>query len=99
MGIPGLNLDDTTYSGLPAGFVEGFGADSNSPPFNFGSGLGVNRCNCPLDQDEKQFQWVGNILKMMGNHQVKFGADSGAPTTCGCRRIGTVRVSSPSVRT
>ncbi len=70
VGIPGLNLDDTTYSGLPAGFVEGpVGA------FNFGSGLGVNRCNCPLDQDEKQFQWVGNILKIMGNHQVKFGTD------------------------
>ncbi len=76
VGIPGVNLDDTTYSGLPAGFVEGFGADPNSPSrFNFGSGLGVNRCNCPLDQDEKQFQWVGNIMKMMGNHQVKFGVD------------------------
>ncbi|MFB3905522.1 MAG: TonB-dependent receptor domain-containing protein [Acidobacteriota bacterium] len=70
VGIPGVNLDDTTYSGLPAGFVEG-----PVGGFNFGSGLGVNRCNCPLDQDEKQFQWVGNILKIAGNHQVKFGTD------------------------
>jgi len=69
-GIPGLNVDDTFSSGLPAGFVEGpVGA------FNFGSGLGVNRCNCPLDQNEKQFQIVGNVTKMQGNHSFKFGVD------------------------
>ena len=69
-GIPGLNFDNTFASGLPAGFVEGpVGA------FNFGSGLGVNRCNCPLDQDEKQFQVVGNLTKMYGNHSVKVGID------------------------
>ena len=69
-GIPGLNLDDTFSSGLPAGFVEGpVGA------FNFGSGLGVNRCNCPLDQNEKQFQLVGNVTRVAGNHSVKFGVD------------------------
>jgi hypothetical protein len=43
--------------------------------FNFGSGLGVNRCNCPLDQNEKQFQVVGNVTRMLGNHSVKFGVD------------------------
>jgi outer membrane receptor protein involved in Fe transport len=69
-GIPGLNLDDTFSSGLPAGFVQG-----PVGGFNFGSGLGVNRCNCPLDQNEKQFQVVGNITKMMGNHNIKFGID------------------------
>ena len=69
-GIPGLNLDTTFSSGLPAGFVEGpVGA------FNFGSGLGVNRCNCPLDQDEKQFQVVGNVTKIVENHNFKFGLD------------------------
>ena len=69
-GIPGLNLDDTFSSGLPAGFVEGpVGA------FNFGSGLGVNRCNCPLDQNEKQWQAVGNLTRIMGNHSIKFGMD------------------------
>jgi hypothetical protein len=73
-GIPGLNLDDTFASGLPAGFV---GGDSTTAPgdFEFGSGLGVNRCNCPLDQNEKQFQLVGNVTKMAGNHSVKFGID------------------------
>lgn len=69
-GIPGLNLDPTFTSGLPAGFVEG-----TRGAFNFGSGLGVNRCNCPLDQDEKQVQLVGNVTKLAGTHTFKFGAD------------------------
>ncbi len=69
-GIGGLNIDNTFSSGLPAGFVEG-----PVGGFNFGSGLGVNRCNCPLDQDEKQFQLVGNVTKLVQNHNVKFGID------------------------
>jgi hypothetical protein len=73
-GIPGLNLDDTFASGLPAGFIGG--EDSTAPgAFEFGSGLGVNRCNCPLDQNEKQFQVVGNVTKIVANHSVKFGID------------------------
>jgi outer membrane receptor protein involved in Fe transport len=68
-GIPGLNFDDTFSSGLPAGFVNGVGG------FNFGSGLGVNRCNCPLQQNEKQFQFVTNFTKSAGDHSVKFGID------------------------
>jgi hypothetical protein len=35
----------------------------------------VNRCNCPLDEDEKQVQFVGNLTRMMGTHTFKFGAD------------------------
>ena len=68
-GVPGLNLDTTFSSGLPALFVEGIGG------FNAGSGLGVNRCNCPLDQDESQWQIVGNVTKIWGDHTFKFGAD------------------------
>ena len=73
-GIPGLNLDDTFSSGLPAGFVS---TENSSAPgtFEFGSGLGVNSCNCPLDQNEKQFQLVGNVTKIVANHSVKFGID------------------------
>jgi hypothetical protein len=74
-GIPGLNLDDTFSSGLPAGFINSEGSSAPGA-FEFGSGLGVNRCNCPLDQNEKQFQLVGNVTKMVGNsHNVKFGVD------------------------
>jgi hypothetical protein len=69
-GIPGLNLDTTFTSGLPAGFIEG-----TRGAFNFGSGLGVNRCNCPLEQDEKQMQFVGNVTKLLGSHTIKMGAD------------------------
>src|SRR5258708_21650188 len=69
-GIPGLNLDNTFTSGLFGGFVEG------SRGFNFGSGLGVNRCNCPLDQVEKQLQLVGNVTRLFqNNHTVKVGMD------------------------
>ena len=73
-GIPGLNFDDTFTSGLPSIFV---GGNNTSGPgdFEFGAGLEVNRCNCPLDQDEKQWQVVSNLTKLMGNHTVKFGFD------------------------
>jgi len=73
-GILGLNLDSTFASGLPAFFI---GGDNDSRRMAFGSGLGerVGRCNCPLDEDEQQFQVVGNITKLMGNHSIKFGID------------------------
>ena len=73
-GIPGLNLDSTFASGLPAFFI---GGDSDSRRIAFGSGLGdrVGRCNCPLDQDEKQWQAVGNLTKLWGGHSMKFGID------------------------
>jgi hypothetical protein len=71
VGVRGLNLDEAS-SGLFAGFVNGNGG---VPDFNFGSGLGVNRCNCPLDQDEKQVQFVSNTTKFVGNHTFKFGVD------------------------
>jgi hypothetical protein len=89
VGIPGLNLDSTFTSGLPALFI---GGDGSTAPgaFEAGSGLGVNRCNCPLDQDEKQWQMVGNITKVWGNHSIKFGAD--------IRRAYNLRVPSDSHR-
>ena len=73
-GISGLNLDDTFASGLPAFFIAG---DSDSRRMAFGSGLGdrVGRCNCPLDQDEQQYQIVGNVTKLLGDHTFKFGID------------------------
>jgi hypothetical protein len=68
-GIPGLNLDKTFTSGLPFFNITGDG----------GSGLGysltLNRCNCPLAQRERQFQFVDNFSHTRGNHALKFGAD------------------------
>jgi hypothetical protein len=83
-GILGLNLDETFTSGLFAGFIEG------DRGFNIGSGLGVNRCNCPLDQNEKQLQLVGNITKLLGDHSIKFGID--------VRRAWNLRVPSDAHR-
>jgi outer membrane receptor protein involved in Fe transport len=83
-GIPGLNVDNTFSSGLPAGFIEG------DRGFNFGSGLGVNRCNCPLDQDETQWQLVGNLTKVLGTHNFKAGLD--------IRRANNLRVPSDAHR-
>ena len=85
VGVPGLNLDPFS-SGLFAGFVidpriqniaGGFslGTEELRKGFNFGSGQFVNRCGCPLDQEENQFQVVGNTTKLYGAHTVKFGAD------------------------
>jgi hypothetical protein len=67
-GIPGLNIDDFS-SHLGDFEVQGDGG------FRFGSGLGVGRCNCPLDQDEKQYQVVSNLTKIWGDHTAKFGID------------------------
>ena len=55
------------------------------------TGLGVARCNCPLIESEQQFQFVGNLTKMKGNHQFKFGAD--------VRYAQNLRVPSDSNRT
>jgi hypothetical protein len=78
-GVPGLNTDSTFNSGLFGGFVRTQGSDASNGAdqgfSNFGSGLGVNRCNCPLNEDEKQAQFVGNITRQMQNHTIKFGAD------------------------
>jgi hypothetical protein len=67
-GIPNANLGDHFTSGLGEFDMDGTGS-------NFGDGLGVARCNCPLIESEQQFQWVANITKMHGNHQFKFGGD------------------------
>ena len=72
--IPGTNLGDVTTSGLP-GFYFDTLQSSSSNPFQFGDGLGVGRCNCPLYEQERQYQFVNNWTKIVGNHQFKFGAD------------------------
>jgi outer membrane receptor protein involved in Fe transport len=67
-GIPGLNNDDFT-GGMPGFFINGVAG------FNFGYALGVSACNCPLRQNERQFQFVNNWTNLRGNHTIKFGAD------------------------
>jgi carboxypeptidase family protein/TonB-dependent receptor-like protein len=68
-GIPGLNLDNYFTSGMPSFFIDGQGG------FSWGYSLGVNQCNCPLNEQEQQFQFVNNWTRVRGNHDFKFGAD------------------------
>jgi len=68
-GIPGLNLDDYYTSGMPRFNMTGTGG------FAFGYALGTNSCNCPLNEQENEFQWVGNVTHNFGNHSMKFGMD------------------------
>ncbi|MGC9946841.1 MAG: carboxypeptidase-like regulatory domain-containing protein, partial [Bryobacteraceae bacterium] len=70
-GIPGLNLDKTYTSGMPYFDIQ----DSGVGDDKLGYGLGVNQCNCPLTQSERQIQFVDNVTKIHGNHSFKFGTD------------------------
>ncbi len=68
-GIPGLNVDDYYTSGMPHFGINGTGG------FSFGYSLGINSCNCPLNEQENEFQWVGNTTRIFGNHSLKAGVD------------------------
>lgn len=68
-GIPGLNLDSYYTSGMPNFRMNGTGG------FQFGYSLTTNSCNCPLNEQENEFQWVGNVTHNFGNHALKFGLD------------------------
>jgi outer membrane receptor protein involved in Fe transport len=84
IGIPGLNLGDTFTSGQPGFFIGQFGDSGventgdiarTGAISGVGFGLGINRCNCPLLENENGYQFVNNWTKILGNHSFKFGAD------------------------
>lgn len=68
-GAPDLNIADVGISGNN-GPNNGTGTGAQ-----YGAGLNVNRCNCPLTEREDQFQIVNNWTREIGNHSVKFGVD------------------------
>ena len=71
-GIPGLNLDNFYTSGLPEVDV----SRAEPPETSIGYALTNNtHCNCPLTEQEQQYQLVGNLTKTNGNHTFKMGAD------------------------
>jgi len=78
-GIPGMNMGTPETGGLSSFFPTINGNNSTTAQQeglpNFGDGLNVGRCNCPLTESEQQFQFVNNWTKIKGNHQFKFGAD------------------------
>lgn len=65
-GLNGLNGDNFYTSGLPY---------FNLGLTSLGYSLGANQCNCPLTENEGQYQVVDNLTKIQGNHSFKFGAD------------------------
>jgi outer membrane receptor protein involved in Fe transport len=69
-GTPDINIADlnvTSFNGGPN--------NSQNTGAQFGTGLNMNHCNCPLIEKEDQFQIVNNWTKTIGNHAIKFGAD------------------------
>jgi len=69
LGLQGLNdPNDSSTGGLPAFQFDG-------TLTNFGDGLDPSRCNCPLIENEHQYQFVNNWTKIAGNHGMKFGVD------------------------
>jgi Carboxypeptidase regulatory-like domain len=76
-GIPGLNLDNYFTSGMPnfSIFEPGDGDQGVNGRTQLGYALNNNRCNCPLEELERQYQFIDNVSKIHGNHTFKFGAD------------------------
>jgi hypothetical protein len=70
LGMPGLNTSSLALTGGSPGWQI-----SGGPAMNFGTGLAVNTCNCPLQELEEQFQVVNNWSKMAGPHTFKVGVD------------------------
>ena len=67
-GIPGLNNDEFS-SGMPYFAIEGTGG------FRIGFALEPNGCNCPLNEEEHQYQFVNNWTLLRGDHSYRFGGD------------------------
>jgi outer membrane receptor protein involved in Fe transport len=87
-GTPDIDIADVG-STTPLGFLSNDNTQNSGP--QFGSGLNMNHCNCPLKEKEDQFQVVNNWTKTIGNHAVKFGVD--------LRYARNLRVPSDSDRT
>jgi Carboxypeptidase regulatory-like domain len=75
LGFPGLNSGPGIAGPPTTGGLSGFQFTGNGTLSNFGDGLNIGRCNCPLTESEQQFQFVNNWTRTQGNHTIKFGAD------------------------
>jgi outer membrane receptor protein involved in Fe transport len=71
LGFGGLNTADPITDGLPGFEIK----MPNGGQTEWGAGLNINRCNCPLIEREDQYQLVNNWTKTLGNHSVKVGVD------------------------
>jgi len=69
-GAPDINIADLNVTNPTAG-----PNNSTAQGAQYGAGLNVDRCNCPLTEREDQFQIVNNWTKTIGTHSIKFGVD------------------------
>ncbi len=72
LGWGGLNISGQPITNGLAGFQISM---PNGGQTEWGAGLNINRCNCPLIEREDQFQVVNNWTKILGNHTFKAGVD------------------------
>lgn len=80
LGIPGLNTSNSFTNGAPGFLITDAGKFGQSDPdtskgSQYGAGLNINRCNCPLAQHEDQYQIANNWTKTISTHSIKLGAD------------------------
>jgi hypothetical protein len=73
-GIVGINLGDLYTSGMPGIAIQEPTA-AVTTTIALGYSQPVNNCNCPLLENEQQFQWANNWTKVHGSHTFKWGAD------------------------
>jgi hypothetical protein len=66
-GLPDIQLDNPNAAGLPIA--------GNLDFLRIGYSPSVNTCDCPLREREQQFQFVDNWTKLLGKHNIRFGAD------------------------
>jgi hypothetical protein len=72
LGIPGLNTGAPGTGGVSGFIIPGIsliGSGASSGAIN------VNSCDCPLNEQEQEFQGVNNWTKNVGNHSIKFGGE------------------------
>jgi outer membrane receptor protein involved in Fe transport len=72
LGWGGLNIAGQPITNGLAGFQISMPDGGQT---EWGAGLNINRCNCPLIEREDQFQIVNNWTKIISNHTVKVGVD------------------------
>ena len=71
INLPGINMGDNFTSGAPGWRVNNYSGGTA----DFGAGLGIQRCNCPLTEREDQGQIVNNWTMVKGDHTFKVGVD------------------------
>ncbi len=72
-GINGINTGNSVHRPVRPASTSAIRLPATQS--TFGAGLNINRCNCPLTQNEDQYQVVNNWTIIKGNHSIKIGAD------------------------